>query len=137
MKSRHWLRVMVALSFAAGMVSAVPALAKGSRMALACIGTKTGDTVYFAYRWGEDANWTEVSIAPGKWQVMSWRYARPNENRSPQLQVRYDDDMSEGENFVVTDIGAHAAVGDNCEAEGQTYHFIVVDDELFLDADDD
>ncbi len=111
------------------------ALAQSKRMALTCVGTKVG-AINFSYRWGEDGDWTNVQIGPGKWQVMAWRYNRQNENQSPQLQIRYDDDLGKGENFSVTDLESYAASSDDCDAEGKTYHFVEIDGELFVEDDE-
>lgn len=138
MKATPWMYVLGVAAIAAMLAAPLPAMAqgKGKRFALACIGTKTGSTINFAYRWGKSGEWTEASIRPGKWQLMMWNYDRANENRSPPLQVRYDDDMTDYDNFVVTDIEAYAASKQDCEGEGKTYHFIESGDELFLEEDD-
>lgn len=124
---------------AAGVVLALlaaPQAEARNRFALTCISSATGDTIYFAYRWGTKGKWTEVTADPGQWRMLMWNYDRPNENRSPQLQVRYDDDMSDGENFVVTDVDAFAASSEDCEGQGKTYHFEDRRGELFLVEDE-
>ncbi len=130
--SRGWMRCVLAAGVLTAALAAGPAAARNNEFALACISSDTGDTVYFAYRWGTRGEWTEVTADPDQWRMLMWNYDRANANRSPQLQVRYDDDMSDGENFVVTDVEAYAANAEDCEGQGKTYHFQNRRGELFL-----
>lgn len=110
--------------------------AGAKEFALACVSSATGDSIYFEYRWGND-DWESVTAEPDQWQMLMWNYDRRNQNRSPQLQIRYDDDMSNSENYVVTDLEAYAADSEDCEGEGKTYHFHDRGGELFLVEDDE
>ena len=94
-----------------------------AKHALVCIGTEMGETVNFQSRWGEDGTWSANSVAPGKWRILSYPYDYPGENRSPQLQVRFDDDLSNKSRMVIVKVDAYAAAGKNCEKEGATYNF--------------
>jgi hypothetical protein len=125
-----------ALGLAALLAAPLPGEAQSKRFALACVSTLTDHKINFEYRWGKDAEWTAASVGPGNWQLLMWRYNRANENRSPPLQVRYDDDMSKRTNYAITDIEAYAASSENCEDQGKTYHFYVEDGELFLSDDE-
>ena len=123
-------RGLAVLSLAMALMS-VSTGAGAKEFALACVSSATGDTIYFEYRWGND-DWEQLEAEPDQWQMLMWNYDYRNENRSPQLQVRYDDDMSDYENYVVTDIEAFAADNEDCEGEGKTYHFQDRGGELFL-----
>lgn len=94
-----------------------------ARHALVCVGTETGETVNFQARWGDDGAWSAKSIAPGKWQILTYPYDYPGENRSPALQIRFDDDLSSKSHMVIVKVNAYAAVGENCEKEGATHNF--------------
>lgn len=127
---RGTARGIATLGLVMASILAAPT-ASAKNFALACVSTATGDTIYFEYRWGND-DWTSVTAEPDQWQMLMWNYDYRNENRSPRLQVRYDDDMSDYENYVVTDLEAFAADGEDCEGEGKTYHFHDRGGELFL-----
>jgi hypothetical protein len=103
--------------------------------ALTCVSTHSGDTVYFEYRWGEDDEWADVTAEPDQWQQLMWKYDQHDQGNSPQLQVRFDDDMSRGENYVITDLESYAATSEDCEGEGKTYHFEDRNGELFVTED--
>lgn len=94
-----------------------------TRHALVCIGTETGEAVNFQSRWGDDGTWSSNSVAPGKWRILSYPYDYPGENRSPGLQVRFDDDLSSDRHMVIVKVDAYAAAGKSCEKEGATYNF--------------
>lgn len=103
--------------------------------ALACVGTETGYTVNFAYRWGTQS-WQQRSVAPGRWIKLYWNYDYPGENRSPTLTIRYDDDLTNRSNMVRTDLKAYAAAYLDCEKQGKTYNFYARGDELYVQEED-
>lgn len=105
------------------------------QFALACLGTETGYTINFSYRWG-NGRWTSSSVAPGKWKMFTYKYKTPGVNRSPVLSVRYDDNTTDRSNVVVTDLDAYAASIKDCEAEGKTYNFYQRDTELYIQEED-
>lgn len=112
------------------------AQAQSTRFALTCIGTETGYTVNFAYRWGSSGQWKSSSVAPGRWVKLMWNYEVPGENRSPQLTVRYDDNTTSATNIVRTDLKAYAASDSNCENQGKTYNFYQRGTELYIQEED-
>ena len=79
--------------------ASAPASAE-TRFALTCIGTDTSYTIYYQYRWGEKGEWKDTSVDPGKWKNHTWDYDYPGEDASPTFMIRYDDDLSDGENFT-------------------------------------
>lgn len=113
-------------------VHAPDALAQGTQFSLTCIGTETGDAINFQYRWGPDGEWRATRVQPGKWQAISYRYRYEGENRAPQLEVRFDDDMGAGVNLVRQKLSSYAARTSHCESEGFTYNFFNRRGELFL-----
>ena len=112
------------------------AMAESARFALACVGSETGYTVNFSYRWGNSGEWTNSSVGPGKWIKLIWNYDYPGENRSPQLTVRYDDNNTSANNIVRTDLQAYAASEADCEAQGKTYNFYERGTELYIKEED-
>ena len=114
-------------------VSTVDAMAADPTHALTCISTNTGDTVNFSYRWGSKRDWKSTKVVPGEWLLLSWRYQYAGYNRSPQLEIRYDDDFTDGAHFVRTQLKSYA-VSDNraCETQGLRYEFRLRGNELYL-----
>lgn len=110
-------------------------LAQAPRFALTCIGTETGYTITFSYRWGS-GRWVDSSVSPGKWRPLRWNYDYPGENRSPTLVIRYDDDASSRVNTVRTEVRSYAAGVVDCEDEGRTYNFYQRGNEIFLREED-
>ena len=138
MTSGRLVMLAVFLCCALLVVGAGPGLAekKATRFALTCLGTETGGEVNFQYRWGPDDSWSNSSVAPGKWQMLTYKYDFRGENRSPVLQVRYDDDLSSDTNWVITDLESYAAVNRYCEGEGKTYNFYQRGLELYIAEED-
>lgn len=116
--------------------ASAPAHAAETQYALTCVGTNTDYTIYYQYRWGEDGEWHDASVDPGKWKNHTWDYDYPGEDESPQFMIRYDDDLSDGENQVITRLESYAAEYNDCEDEGKTYDFYEQDDELFVQEND-
>ena len=112
---------------------AADAMAAGSTHALTCIGTNTGESVNFSYRWGESGDWQGTTVRPGKWILLSWRYKYADYNRSPTLEVRYDDDYTDVAHMVRTKLNSYA-VSDHrdCEGQGLRYEFRLRGNELYL-----
>ena len=119
-----------------GLIQPQSASAQYTRFALACVGTETGYTVNFSYRWGTSGQWRTSSVEPGRWIKLMWNYDRPGENRSPKLAIRYDDDTTSRTNIVVTDLRAYAASQSNCEDQGKTYNFYQRGNELYVQEED-
>lgn len=122
------------LLLAAAALAAPSAQAQGTQFSLTCIGTETGSAINFMYRWGDGGEWKSARVEPGSWQAISYRYSYAGENRAPQLQVRFDDDMSGGVNMVRQGVKSYAARNKDCEGEGFTYQFITRRGELFLES---
>jgi hypothetical protein len=123
-------------ALAALLLAATPAHAAETQYALTCVGTNTDYTIYYQYRWGEDGEWHDASVDPGKWKNHTWDYDYPGEDESPQFMIRYDDDLSDGENQVITRLDSYAAEYNDCEDEGKTYDFYEQDNELFVQEND-
>lgn len=121
MSAQHWMGI-AALAGAAGSFAISPAQADGERFALACIGTETGEAVNYAWRWG-DRPWHQEKVYPGKWHALYWDYDYPGQKVSPQLQVRYDDDLRSAKHMVVSRLDRFAADSTDCDCEGKRYYF--------------
>jgi hypothetical protein len=136
--TRARLRQLFAATLLAGAAALhiQPAHAAGTQFALTCVGTETSGTINFQYRWGATDEWQSSNVTPGRWKIFTYRYRDEGENRAPQFEVRYDDDMSSRVNLVRTKIASYAARTDNCEREGYTINFVNRGGELFLQRDD-
>jgi hypothetical protein len=132
-RSRRLALLAALAGAAAGLASPGAALAQSTQFALTCIGTETGATINFQYRWGHSGEWSRASVEPGQWKALKWNYGYADERRSPQLFIRYDDDMSSGVHMVVQQVRTFAARESRCEAQGYMYNFRARSGELFLD----
>ena len=112
------------------------ASAQSSRFALTCVGTETGYTIPFTYRWGNSGQWRSASVEPGRWVKLMWNYDYAGENRSPQLKIRYDDNTTGSINIVNTPLNSYAASSSNCEDQGKTYNFYQRGNELYVQEED-
>jgi hypothetical protein len=82
-----------------------------NRYAVVGLTNQTNVTLNFQYRWGENAEWQSGQIAPGAKKWFYWKYKFVNENRSPNLYIRYDSDLR-GSNFLgVYRLDAYPAAG--------------------------
>jgi hypothetical protein len=135
-RSAHcwWAIPLLAIPF---IVAQAPiASAQSTKFALACIGTETGYAVNFAYRWGSSGEWTSATVAPGKWLKLTWNYKFAGENKSPALNVRYDDNTTGVTNIVRTPLKAYAATHSDCEDQGKTFNFYQRGTELYISEED-
>ena len=112
------------------------ASAQSARFALTCVGTETGYTIPFTYRWGNSGQWRSASVEPGRWVKLMWNYDYAGENRSPQLRIRYDDNTTRAVNIVNTPLNSYAASSSNCEDQGKTYNFYQRNNELYVQEED-
>ncbi len=131
---RWWAIPLLVIPFA--VAQAPIASAQPTKFALACIGTETGYSVNFAYRWGSSGEWTSATVAPGKWLKLTWNYKFEGENKSPALNVRYDDNTTGVTNIVRTPLKAYAATHSDCEDQGKTFNFYQRGTELYISEED-
>lgn len=131
---RWWAISLLVIPFT--VVQAPIASAQSTKFALACIGTETGYSVNFAYRWGSSGEWTSATVAPGKWLKLTWNYKFEGENKSPALNVRYDDNTTGVTNIVRTPLKAYAATHSDCEDQGKTFNFYQRGTELYISEED-
>lgn len=129
---RTVLGSLFALATVIGIGQAPSHAAAPTQYALTCIGTETDGTIKFSYRWGAEGEWKYSSVAPGKWQMLTYTYSHPGENSSPTLYIRYDDDLSDGLNIYTQKVKSYAASKRHCESQGYTYNFHAKGGELFL-----
>jgi hypothetical protein len=131
---RWWAIPLLVIPFT--VAQAPIASAQSTKFALACIGTETGYSVNFAYRWGSSGEWTSATVAPGKWLKLTWNYKFAGENKSPALNVRYDDNTTGVTNIVRTPLKAYAATQSDCEDQGKTFNFYQRGTELYISEED-
>ena len=93
-----------------------------NRYAVACVHNKTDVPIHYQIRWADSGVWQSHTLRPGYRTSFAHRYARQNENRSPELLVRFDSDMRSKRFDIEYKLDKRAAAGDQCE-EGRQYHF--------------
>jgi hypothetical protein len=101
-----------------------PAAAAANRFALTCFENRTDLTLRYQTRWGNDGQWSSTTIAPGERRWHSWRYERPNQNRSPVLHVRFDGDLTARMYKQAYSLKSYAAPQEgDCKSYGKEYVF--------------
>jgi len=101
----------------------LPATASAvNRFGVVCVKNKTAVTIPYRYQ-ENNGEWHERSLQPGWQQAFVHRYSRPNEGRSPELDIQFDSDLrTQGQFSVKYKLPRRAAVGDSC-GEGAQYQF--------------
>ncbi|MCS6960311.1 MAG: hypothetical protein RMK91_09715 [Pseudanabaenaceae cyanobacterium SKYGB_i_bin29] len=99
--------------------------------ALTCIGNDTELKINYFVRWGA-GEWQRVSVAPQKWMWHTWTYTK--EASSPELLIRFDADLTQGQTWIVAPLEKYASpsrgqAGD-CEKFGRRYQFRRIDKDL-------
>ena len=97
--------------------------------AVTCISTATDTTVHFFYRYGNN-EWKLIEVSPGESHYMSWEYDYANQNRSPQLQIRYND-IPDTQHFTTYNVKGYASSSQNC-VEGKQYEFYFLNGAIML-----
>jgi hypothetical protein len=92
------------------------------RYGVACVKNHTDQMVFYQYK-EADGTWREGSLRPGWEMTFAHKYSRPNEDRSPELHIKFDSDLNAQRRFTVPyKLPRTAAVGDSCK-EGAQYAF--------------
>lgn len=118
MKTIFW--TIIILSVTTLMLGSGAAHA-ANRYGIACIYNRTSTSINYAIQVGSGA-WASYSLAPGANRWFSHTYDRQNENRSPDLRVRFDSDLRQGRFNITYKLTRRAAQGQSC-AEGKAYAF--------------
>jgi hypothetical protein len=93
-----------------------------NRFGVVCVTNKTDAIVFYRYK-EKDGAWHIRSLRPGWQQSFVHTYDRPNENRSPELDIEFDSDLRAQKNFNLKyKLPRLAAPGDGCK-EGAQYEF--------------
>lgn len=92
-----------------------------NRYGIACVFNRTATTINYAVQVGS-GQWTNYAIAPGANRWFSHAYDRQNENRSPDLRIRFDSDLRQGRFNITYKLTRRAAQGQSC-GEGKPYAF--------------
>jgi hypothetical protein len=98
------------LGLATNLTTAAPAHATyDTHYAVVAVYNHTHSPVSFAFRWGDDGEWSWHTVQPGYGMYFSWPYSYPNENHSPTPYVRIDRDGGWGEQYENYRLQAYAA----------------------------
>src|SRR5262245_5977139 len=112
---------MIGLAVFAGLILPTPAHAV-DRFGVVCVKNKTDVTITYRVQEG-NGEWRVKTLQPGWEQAFVHRYSRPNENRSPELDIQFDSDLRAQRQFAVKyKLPRRAATGDSC-GEGAQYQF--------------
>jgi opacity protein-like surface antigen len=93
---------------------------------LVCIHNDTDLTISFRYRWG-NGSWTTAQVQPGYVRPIWWEYDYANQDRSPNLSIRFDRDLSSDSSIKSYNLETSSAPTINCRDYGRDYHFDYAD----------
>jgi hypothetical protein len=105
---RRMIVALAALVVLATVLCTPPKAEATKRFAVVGIENGTDVTIRVWYRWGKGQEKLD-KIAPGQRKWYSWKYDRPNEDRSPPFHVRFDSDLSPGQFVTNYDLKKNAA----------------------------
>jgi hypothetical protein len=112
----------VAIAAATSILAATAAQAD-TRFGVVCLTNKTSANIGFSFRVGTKGQWESRHLGPGQARVFRHKFDRPNENKAPNIELRYDSDVRSNKNYSSTStLTRYAAVGDTCK-EGKQYEF--------------
>jgi hypothetical protein len=112
---------VIGLAVFAGLILPTPAQAV-DRFGVVCVKNKTDVTILYRVQ-ENNGEWRVKSLQPGWEQAFVHKYSRPNENRSPELDIQFDSDLRAQRQFAVKyKLPRRAATGDSC-GEGAQYQF--------------
>lgn len=79
-------------------------------------------TITYQFKWGEEGQWQTRTLYPGQSRWHSWKYAYPDQNRSPKLYIKFDADRYSGQYYWQTYWLVRYAVPDQA-SRGKVYRF--------------
>lgn len=108
---------------AATVLAVVPSAASATnRYSVISISNDTQANIFLEWRWSSP-EWKKLTLAAGARHWWSHKYDRPNENRSPDFQLRYDSDSRSGAKYTETEtLRGYAAPEQNFDL-GRKYAF--------------
>ena len=77
---------LVATAFSADTASAA------DRFAVTGIENKSTHTIRYQYKWG-NGSWQSATLKPGERRLHWYTYPKANENKSPELDIRFDSEF--------------------------------------------
>ena len=93
-----------------------------NRFGVVCVKNKTDVVIAYRYQVG-DGEWQERTLQPGWERSFAHKYSKPDENKSPELDIQFDSDLRAQKQFSVKyKLARRPAAGDTC-AEGAQYQF--------------
>lgn len=85
----------------------------GNRVALSCVGNKTGKNINFQFKWGNGA-WQPGMSYPGQIFATWHTYAHIDENSSPTLLIRFDSTFSPDQFQITRKLRKFSSPNANC-----------------------
>lgn len=93
----------------------------------------TDMTLRYAIQWGDEENWQDFSLATGMTMAHSWRYAFVNQNRYPNVYIRFGFRPYGGETtWQVYKLAAYTSPHSG-SGHGKQYQFLFNADETDLE----
>jgi hypothetical protein len=118
---KHVIASLVALGVI-GLAFGATTVQGTTRYGVACVKNQTNQSIWFQVQIANGA-WEVRQLQPGWETSFSHRYDHQNENRSPDLHIRFDSDLRAQRQFAIQyKLPRRAAVGQSC-AEGKPYAF--------------
>ena len=91
------------------IVSAVGAANAADRFGVIGVENSTKVVIRLQHRWGTSGAWASDTLPPGERKWYWWTFTKPNEDKTPQFQVRFDSDLSPGQFVENYDLTAYQA----------------------------
>lgn len=126
--STTWALVpYVAIRFRPGVSPRPPTHIAQNRYALACVVNDTHIPIMYHAKWGS-GQWQLYKVEPGYQRGHYWRYENINQNRSPELHVKFDYDLRRnGSQVKVYQISQWAVPNTKCNRLNKKEHFKYAD----------
>ena len=93
------------------------------RYAMTCLENKTSVTLNYSTRWGPDGHWKRHSLSPGDRIAHAWPYAQGHVGHSPDLVVKFDDNLSGQTKWRERTLESYRAPQETDCRYGRKYHF--------------
>lgn len=109
----------------------------GNGLALTCVGSVTGATVNFQFRWDRSSAWQDSHVDSGQWRPLTYDFDAGAADGPPSLQVRFDADLAaDGAQVALASLEYQIAPAVDCNKYGRNYNFYVDATQLVLASED-
>ncbi len=99
-----------------------------------CIENSTNEKLHYSYRWGE-GEWSTQSIEAKQLMSHWWTYV-PGSQTSPNFQIKFDDNFSEGYTAAIYNLERYSTTEPVKCNQSRKYYFSIVDNQVRLYSED-